>query len=250
MKKEQTKESNIHAGHRERLRNVVFTTKLNGCSEVQVLEYLLSFVIARKDTNPIAHELLNKFGNMKNICLSPNAELTQVKNVGNHTANFLRSLPIVFNYFNERYVEEDSIPLNTALKVSNYASRFFRNADCEQMMIIITDDKVKTIAHKIITLGVKENVSVKLSNVLTMLEAHNSKNFIIVHNHIDTTCKPSIEDNTATRKLLIACELNGIKLLDHLIVGKDGYYSYRKNGALDVFEREVKLMVAGGINGV
>ena len=80
----------MHDGHRKRLRQRFLEEGLDHFTDVQVLELLLFYCIARQDTNPIAHRLLEHFGSLSRVLEAPVAELCKVEGVGENTAIFLR----------------------------------------------------------------------------------------------------------------------------------------------------------------
>ena len=69
----------IHDGHRERLKKQFLKVGLDGFAEVNVLEMLLFYCIPRRDTNPIAHALLSRFGSLTAVFEAPVEELVKVE---------------------------------------------------------------------------------------------------------------------------------------------------------------------------
>lgn len=238
--KDKKQNKNPHAGHRERLRKIVFDSKLKNCTEVQVLEYLLSFIIARKDTKPLAIDLLEKFGNLKNIFIAPESDITSVKGVGKHTAQFLRTLPLIFEYYSENIVKIPSKNLTTPERVFDFCKEFFEDANIEKIMLVITDAKGNSITQTQLTLENTEDVQTKFNYILNLLNIYKTKNFILIHNHIYGNEQPSYRDDATTRRLVFSTITNGVKMLDHVIVYKNKYYSYRAVGELDSYEQEFR----------
>ena len=89
---------NIHSGHRERLRNAAAKNGINSLEEHQVLELLLTYTIPQKDTNPLAHSLIEKFGSFKNVLDAKPEALLLVKGIGVKTAHFLSTIKQFFYY--------------------------------------------------------------------------------------------------------------------------------------------------------
>ena len=89
--------SNIHNGHRQRLRSNIDKHGLYNMDDVHFLEYLLTFVISRADTNPIAHELLETFGSIDEVFNADIEALLDVKGVGIKTARFLQYMSYSFS---------------------------------------------------------------------------------------------------------------------------------------------------------
>ena len=78
-----------HKGHRERLKNRFLGTGLDSFTDVQALELLLFYAIPMKDTNPIAHALLNRFGSLSQVLDAPVEELKKVPGISDHAAVLL-----------------------------------------------------------------------------------------------------------------------------------------------------------------
>ena len=243
VKSKATLNLNNHSGHRARLRKLVFDSKLKNCSEVQILEYLLSFIIARKDTKPIAISLLEKFGNMKNIFNAPEEDLITVKSVGHHTAQFLRTLPLIFEYYSENVVKIPSKNLTTPNKVFEFCKDFFYESQIEKILLVITDSKGNSITQTQITLDNAETVETKFNQIMSLLNIYKAKYFIMIHNHIYNSANPSFQDTITTRKLVFSTISNGMKMLDHVIIYKNETFSYRAKGFLDSFEQEVNNFI-------
>ena len=237
IEKSDVKENN-HFGHRERLRKKVFETKLKSFSEEQVLEYLLSFIIARKDTLPIAKDLLGRFGSLKNIFLASVEDLTAVKNIGNSVANFLRSLPLVFDYYNQMLECSESVDLSSPKQLYNYVKPYFAGLTQEQLLLIVVDEKGNSIMQTAYKLNDRQEVDVKQDEIFRVLRNCNGAFYVIVHNHLNGSCIPSLADSIATRKLYIASKFNNLTMNDHIIIGKDGYFSYRMSALLDSYKND------------
>ena len=81
-----TEEKNIHAGHRERLSNLVAKAGIENVSDVQALEFVLTYIFPRGDVNPLAHRLLDKFGTFADVLDADPIELESAKSIENDFA--------------------------------------------------------------------------------------------------------------------------------------------------------------------
>ena len=107
-------EGNLHVGHRKRMLERFQKNGLDAFSDVETLEFLLGYALARIDTNVIAHRLLNRFGNLSRVFDAPVELLTQVEGVGLRTASLIRLCAALWNrteevrLSNERYLRTTS----------------------------------------------------------------------------------------------------------------------------------------------
>ena len=80
----------IHDGHRERLKKRFLKQGLDSFEEHEALELLLFFALPRKDVNPLAHELLERFGSLKNIFDADPSDLARIKGIGESAAVLIK----------------------------------------------------------------------------------------------------------------------------------------------------------------
>ena len=90
--------ANPHGGHRERLRELVRRNGLKNLLPHQILEYILFTPIPRRDTNPIAHALLDRFGSLAGVFNASIPELMEVTGIGQETAIYLN---LIANFYDE-----------------------------------------------------------------------------------------------------------------------------------------------------
>ena len=74
--------------------------------------------------------------------------------------------------------------------------------------------------------GDEENMSISPREIINLLVLHNGYYFYLIHNHPNNSLSPSVSDITFTEKINKRAEKIGVKLLDHLIIGQTGYYSF------------------------
>ncbi|MBQ8724157.1 MAG: hypothetical protein IJY74_00620, partial [Oscillospiraceae bacterium] len=113
------KKTNLNAGHRERMRKRYIANGLNGFQPHEILELLLFNIITRRDTNKIAHELINKFHTIAGVMDAEISDLTEVDGVGEQAAVFLTMLPEVFKTY-EMSKMTDRIAIEKNSQLVNY----------------------------------------------------------------------------------------------------------------------------------
>lgn len=87
-----TKQENLHAGHRNRMREHMYSAGLDSFHPHEVAEILLFSSIPRANTNPIGHLLMQKFGNVKNMLEAKPEELLEVSGIGSASAAYISSI--------------------------------------------------------------------------------------------------------------------------------------------------------------
>ena len=232
----------IHKGHRARLRHRVEKESLANFEEHQVLEYILTYVIPQKDTNPLAHTLINTFGSIDKVLEAKVEDLEKVDGVGHITAMFLNSyLGVLYHY--EKAKQKDDIVLDTPKKASDYCKSLLKNSKQEEIYLSCLDAQYKVLHTAIIKTGDETKINVSPRQILDSVLRNNASNIIMCHNHPKGTPNPSSEDIKFTRDLSLILMLNDTKLLDHIIISPNGYFSFRASGKLQEFLSQIESML-------
>ena len=127
------KTNNLHGGHRERLKSQFLQNGLNSLTDIQKLELLLFFAIPQKDTNPIAHNLLNKFGSIKNVIEADYLRLIETDGVKENSATLISLVNSLANYYHKPSTFQY---INSSESAIDYASSLYHGANVEQFYII------------------------------------------------------------------------------------------------------------------
>ncbi len=219
----------VHNGHRKRLKNRFLKEDLDNFEPINVLELVLFYAIPRKDTNEIAHALLDKFGTIDRVFTAPFEELTEVSGVGSEVATLIKLVPSISRYF---------------IKASEFEGKFIRNVEdaCkftypnfvgiveEAVLMVSLDSKGKIIAKTFIAKGSAHSVTILVRNVLKEAIVRNATSVIIAHNHPDGIALPSKDDLIATAELKKSLDAVDVVLLDHIIVAGGDCVSLSDSG--------------------
>lgn len=209
-------EAGLHDGHKQRLRNkFLYSGNLDNFSEHEILEMLLSYSIVRKDTNAMAHELINKFGSLSGVLEAATEELKTIDGVSDRTATLIKmQYELVraytaskFKITKEKYAEDTVIPY--------LQGKFFGRTE-EYVYLICIGAKGNVLCCREIDRGISE---VKLDFRRIMMQSYFSatRSAVVAHNHPNGILKPSQEDIEATLALQSELDKYDIKLLDHFI---------------------------------
>lgn len=234
---------NLHNGHRDRLREFAYNNNFKNMPEHQLLELLLSYVIPRKDTNPIAHKLIKEFGSFSAVLDANLQDLLKVDGIGNKTANFLISIKHFFYAYNAGKVNKSQTILNT-LDAVNFIKGVLGGKTVEEFYVVCIDNsnKVKLCEH--ISSGVVNKTNVDVRRVMEVVFKSNASNVIVCHNHPTGNSKPSAADDKLTKAILTTLTLNGITLLDHIIISNQDFFSYNKSGLIQKYMQDVTSLLS------
>lgn len=219
----------IHSGHRQRLKDRFLRDGLDGFEEHNVLELMLFYCIPRKDTNPIAHELLNRFGSLAKVFEAPVDELAKVPGVGMNAALYLS----LQNELTRRYLvsrTENLEILNTIEECGKYLVPHFFGRAMETVFMLCLDAKCKVLCCKEVGEGSVNYAHVPIQRVVKMALGANATSVVLAHNHPSGMALPSIEDEQTTHNLAKALAAVEIVLVDHLIIADGDYVSLVQSG--------------------
>lgn len=219
----------IHDEHRKRMKQKFTDNGMDSFADHEVLELLLYYAIARRDVNPIAHELINRFGSLSAVFDAPIKDLLEVDGIGEHSATLIKMLPeIARRYLISRSSAENV--LDSPEKAGNYVRSFFYSMQKECVYIVCLDAKSKVITTKCITKGDVNSVPLTPRQVVEFALTNHANSIIIAHNHPNGFALPSVSDKNTTRKIQEALKTVDIEVLDHIIVADDDYVSLAQSG--------------------
>lgn len=233
-KKLTKEEKDIHKFHRQRLRNQVYSSDPYSLGEVKILEYLLTLGTAQGDTNPLAHELLNKFGSISNVVNSNYTQLLAIKGVGPKIASFLLSYGRILHFvFETGAIPKKKTILQTINQFSEVLRNYFLGKTTEEFYVLLLTAKSELIGVERITTGNVNSVGIDVPSFVQTVLQHNASIIVIAHNHPNGELQPSGEDIDATLAIVEAISVYGVRVADHLIIGPKQVFSFKNAGLMD-----------------
>lgn len=204
---------------------------LDGFDDHNVLELLLFYALPRRDTNPLAHALLNHFGSLEAVFEAPLEELVKVPGIGENTASLLKLIPAVSRRY-EMCKNAFGEILDSTTKAGDYlAARYLFERD-EVVYIVCLDAKRRVICCKALFRGDVNSAEVSVRKIAELALVKNASAIILSHNHTSGIALPSREDERTTKRIKDALASMNITLLDHIIVAGDDYISMAESGLL------------------
>lgn len=234
---------NLHKGHRSRLRETAAKNGIDALQEHQALELLLTYVIPQKDVNPLAHTLINKFGSFSAVLDAKKESLMLVRGVGEKTAHFLSTFKEFFFLYKKNKQDVKTFIKNTQDAVA-FVGQVLNDKLNEELYIVCIDGMNSVKRFEQISKGSGNQTNANIRKITEIVLESNTHNIIICHNHPAGDCSPSSADNRLTKALVIGLSLNNINVLDHIIIGQNGYYSYNLSGKIFEYQQDVKQLLS------
>ena len=228
-------ERNRHQGHRKRMRERVQTYGLDSLAPHEALEYILYLTNAQKDTNGIAHDLLDRFGDFAAVLEAPEEELCTVEGVGPTTARMLHLLPEISRYYG-RSRTSTARCIRTTEQMGSYLMAKFAWSDYERAMLVSLDSRKRVRAAVWLREGTSDRVSLDIKSVVSAAIKGGTDTVVLCHNHPNGVALPSIEDVEATASIVRALGLVNVHLLDHFILTDTEYFSMREESRLPIYD--------------
>ena len=221
----------VHDGHRERLRKSFLEHGLQSMHDINALELLLFYAIPRRDTNEIAHHLLERFENLDGVFSATVEELCEVDGVGENAAALIALVPEIMKKSRLSKTREIK-QIRSSDDAGAYLLPWFMNEKDEVVYLLCLDAKRAVICCAEVGRGVVNSVDANIRRIVEKALKVRACSVIIAHNHPDGLALPSREDDIFTRALYNALETVGIRLEDHIIVADEDYISIADTGML------------------
>lgn len=234
---ENKSQTGLHSGHRQRMMER-FETGAEHFQDHEILEVLLFNAIPRSNTNPLAHALINAFGSLAGVFRASVKELMLVNGVGKRTAEYIRCIALC-------YERISPAPQNQPLyfspkKFNDFLEEEYRGKTKEVLEIFCLNKLGRLLFRKEFSVGKSDEVQAEPMAISELLTVQKPFTVVAAHNHPNGVRNPSEQDDIFTKQLYILCAMNNVRLGDHIIVGRDGIYSYHAVGKLDKIKKSCK----------
>ena len=206
----------IHTGHRGRVKEEFLARGVEGWPDHRVLELLLFYAIPQGDVNPLAHELIDRFGSLDRVLDALPEELMKAKGLGEHAVTLLKLIPAVTGRYLGRRAEPKGI-IHNAAEAGHALAPYFYGARNEMVYVLCLDAKEKLVGIRRISEGNNTNSDVTIRRVAEECLALQASFCYLAHNHVSGIALPSPEDMNATTVIREALRLLGVEVLDHLV---------------------------------
>lgn len=212
----------IHDKHRQRLKERYLKGGLESLEPHVALELLLSYSIPRKDTNPYAHALIQKFGTLRGVLDAGTEELVSVKGITEHSAVLLR---LCGDLSRKKALEEpkEKVYFRTVKEAAEFIIPIFRDQAFETVWLFCLTGNMKLKAYKKIYEGDVNTARFRIKDVTEAAFRTDSPKVVLAHNHPGGSSIPSGTDLDTTWRIRDSLASNSIELVEHFVVAEENY---------------------------
>jgi len=225
------------AGHRKRLREKFLKSGLIGFHDYEIVELLLSLGTPRKDCKQPAKEAIKRFQTLRGVLEAPVEELQKIEGIGAHSAFGIKLIQEVAREFLKARILEKPF-YKSAQEVFDYLYHAMRGLKKETFKVLYLNSQNQIIDTVNLSEGTVNSSSVSPREVVEGALKNNAASLIFVHNHPSGNPEPSQSDKGLTRELVYAGTIMQLKVLDHIIIGDNRYYSFAGDGLIEEYEMD------------
>lgn len=218
------KKDNIHKGHRQKIRNQFYEAGLGHMPDHVVLEFLLYFGIPYKDTNEIAHNLINTFGSFDAVFRADVNDLKGVKGMTENAACLIKLLLPLYNRYTQCQTSKKP-SLMSAKEIADFMRPRYEGTYNEKVFLLCFDSDHCLISTRLLATGDVSQAHFSFRDIADIVLETKTRNVVLVHNHPYAISMPSKEDIEVTKKLKDFLSYLKVELDDHIIIADTGFSS-------------------------
>lgn len=215
------KKQHLHEGHRQRLKERFVAQGLEGFAPHNILELILFYSIPRKDTNELAHTLINTFGSFQGVFEADYEELLKVPGIKENTATLIKLIPAVARQY--ALEKHDTLVFKSADKVGEYFVDKFFGEKHEIVYMMLLNANLEMLACVKLHEGSVNSSQVSERQIVDHIVKYNASSIILAHNHPGGSYYPSMEDIQTTAHLTSVAQMLDVQLLEHFVISGTEY---------------------------
>ncbi len=235
MSKENRSAKDKPQGHRQRLQERFMRGGLRGFLDYEIIELLLTLGTPRRDCKKPAKEAMQRFKMLRRVLEANEGELQEIEGIGPRNIFGIKFVQEV----SRRFLREKmmSRPVcHSSREVFDYLYHTLRDAKNEKFKAIFLDAKNQIIEEKTFFEGTVDTSAVYPREIMKEALRHGASALIFVHNHPSGDPEPSESDKEITKELVFASNMMQLKVLDHIIIGNNRYFSFADRGLIEDYE--------------
>jgi len=237
-----------YEGHRKRLREKFLKSGLAGFHDYEIVELLLSLGTPRRDCKQAAKEAIRRFHTLRGVLEANPEELQQIDGIGPHSAFGIKLVQEVAREFLKARILEKSF-YRSSREIFDYLYHSMRGLKKEVFKVVYLNSQNQINDTVDLSEGTVNSSAVSPREVIEGAIKNNAAALIFVHNHPSGNSDPSTADKGLTRELVYAGRIVRIRVLDHIIIGDNRYYSFAAEGLIEEYERDFTDVMLRGAAG-
>ena len=216
---------NKHDKHRNRMRDKYLNDGISNMTPQQILEIILFYAIPRKDTRPIAENLICKFGSLHGVFNADLKELIEVEGVGESAAIYLK----LFHDVSAFSAFEKNESLFSVKQIGEYLRPKFIGETNEIALLLCLDKNMKVVSCVELSKGSEDSAELNADDIVVTAKHAKAFYAVLAHNHPGATAIPSKADIDSTVKIYALLKKSDIILLDHFVFADGDFISFRQS---------------------
>ncbi len=235
-------------GHRKRLREKFLKSGLTGFHDYEIVELLLSLGTPRRDCKQQAKETIRRFKTLRGVLEASPEELQQIQGIGPHGVFGIKFMQeLAREFLREKLL--DKPVFKSAKEIFDYLYHSMRDLKKEVFKVVYLNSQNQIVDITDISQGTVDSSFVYPREVMEGAIRHSAAALVFVHNHPSGNPEPSESDKDLTRDLVYAGAIMQIKVLDHIIIGDNRFYSFAGEGLIEKCELDLLKLKMKGLSG-
>jgi DNA repair protein RadC len=234
-------------GHRRRLREKFLDSGLSGFHDYEVVELLLTLGSPRRDCKAQAKAAIKRFKTLRGVMEASLEDLQQIKGIGPHNAFGIKLVQEVARRFLKEKIVEKPV-YRSSREIFDYLYHSMRDLKKEVFKVLYLNSQNQIIDIDGLFEGTITASAVSPREVMERALKHNTVSLVFVHNHPSGNPEPSQNDKQITRDLVYAAAIMQIKVLDHVVIGNNRYFSFAADGLIEQYELDFLGLKMKGVS--
>jgi DNA repair protein RadC len=227
-------EAKRHEGHRKRLRERFTQSGLTAFLDYEIVELLLTLGTPRKDCKPQAKEAITRFKTLRGVLETPPDELRKIKGITAHNVFVIKFMQEIAREFLKEQVL-DKPYCRSSREIFDYLYHSMRDLKKEIFKVMFLDTQNRVVVIEDLFEGTLNASAIYPREIIQGAVKHNAAALIFAHNHPAGNPQPSDNDKQITQDLVFAGNIMQIKVLDHIIIGENRYFSFADAGLIEEY---------------
>ena len=217
----------------ERPREKALRYGIESLSDGELLTIVIGSGYHGENASDLANKLISTYNGLEGLSVAPIHDVAKQKGIKSNKALLLAAIFEIHKRLNIKRVEKEGEMANSDYLYKKYSPQLV-DASQEVLILVLVNKRRNIIRESLLYKGTESDVVFSYKEMWRELFIHNAYGFYLIHNHPNNQANPSKKDVIFTGEIIRESQKIRIPMLDHLIIGDDGYYSFDKNKKISV----------------